>query len=99
MGYQVRPVQDSHGIHQSAATELCRHARIESIQEAGADNLVDKKICGSCWNDDWNTLELSQITWYKGATVEYMKNSPALLSLLVAVCSLIISAIALVRSL
>ena len=50
---------------------------------------MDSRICSKCWEDDLKIFNFPTIIgWWPGATVEYLKNTPAFLAFLFSIASL-----------
>ena len=67
-------------------------------EQLGIDKIYSKRpVCSTCWQDlaakEFPTGE----TWWTGATVEYLKNTPNSVAVLISVGSLIVAIIALLK--
>ena len=66
----------------------------EKIEALGWDGrrLVGEKVCSKCWEDDLKDLPFEGINrWGWGTVVEYVKNTPAFLALMLSAASLTFS--------
>ena len=61
--------------------------RLEELGDGA--RFLDSRICSKCWEDDLKIFNFPTIIgWWPGATVEYLKNTPAFLAFLFSIASL-----------
>ena len=55
-------------------------------------DLLDSTVCSNCWEDGLNHIDFPEAgrTWWFGATVEYVKNTPAFIALALSLVSLLL---------
>ena len=55
-------------------------------------HFLGSAVCSKCWEDDLKDLDFPSagITWWFGAAMEYIKNTPAFLALALSIVSLVL---------
>lgn len=58
----------------------------ENVEYLGA------KVCSTCWDNELNEIGfVMQLSWFPGAFVEYLKNTPAFLAFIMATAAFVLS--------
>ena len=75
-----------------------KYISTSNLEALGSDfKFTNSKVCSSCWdvlNDKGLPLDG---TWWIGATIEYVKNTPAILAIGISIGSLVVSILAFLR--